>query len=135
MDKRILLIIEEEVKRFTSEPIDMTKLLTNIQSKMIQVESTDDLILSYKKSFNKFEREIDRKYAIYDFFRFLRPELGYKVSKYIGSNQVILEKNDKEIYNSDNEKSLANPEKFEIFFQTEMFLIILKGVSKFGKPS
>lgn len=51
------------------------------------------------KHFNHYERPIDRKYFVYDVFRYV--DARHKIEKYIGSNQVILYLDNKEIYNSD----------------------------------
>jgi len=76
---------------------------------------------SVAKAFNNFERTIDRKYALYETFGFLRPEFGFKVEKYHGSNQVILyDEKGTELYNSDREGKLGNPQDFRTFFKSQL---------------
>lgn len=127
MDYRIYWIIEEEVAK-VSPNIDMEKLLSNIKAQIKKLEQIDNLMRAYKEQFNEFKRPIDRKYALYDYFGILKPIYGYKVTKYVGSNQVILEKDGKVIYDSDREGKLSNPLDFEVFFETQIFLIRMKEI-------
>lgn len=105
----------------------MEKLLANIKHKVQKLQTVDKIIDNYKHGFNNFKNNIDRKYALYDFFGYFKPIYGFEVTKFIGSNQVILTKDNKQIYNSDNEGNLTNPEKFERFFEKLVFDLVLKG--------
>jgi len=83
------------------------------------------IIEYHKQHFNAFKREIDRKYTIYDIFRYVDTKTGYKIEKYIGSNQVILYYENKEIYNSDHEGKLKNVSEFTKFLNKELIKLCL----------
>ena len=77
---------------------------------IITPSNIEEYVNQLKLVFNDFKLEIDQKYAVYEVFRGLDPIHGFKLHKYTGSNQIILEKDNVEIYNSDAEH--LNPELF-----------------------
>ena len=53
--------------------------------------------------YNNFQTAQDRKYHVYSLFRDFCSDEGFEVTKLVGSNQVILCKNGKSIYDSETE--------------------------------
>lgn len=80
----------------------------------MEKKDIDAFIKNLKSNFNRFERNIDRKYALYRTFMYADESSSYNIKKYIGSNQVILKYKDETVYNSDDEKpEQRTPEVFE----------------------
>ena len=70
---------------------------------IITPNNIEEYVNQLKLVFNDFKLEIDQKYAVYEVFRVIDPAIGFKLHRYPGSNQIILEKDNVEIYNSDGE--------------------------------
>ncbi len=85
----------------------------------MKIEQLKQYIENRKIEFNGFKRIIDRKYFVYDIFRFINyQKYLFKCEKYIGSNQIILYYNDKEVYNSI--KDNFNPLTFKTFMFNQL---------------
>ena len=83
-------------------------------------QKAQEIVNHFEHTNNHFKNEIDRKYALYEVFRDIRQPvmnaLNLKITKYQGSNQVVLTEDGKTIYDSDAEGSLKNIAKFKKFF-------------------
>jgi hypothetical protein len=74
--------------------------------KKIIEQWTNKILKDQAKNFNHFKNEQDQKYLLWSEFSdiYLTPKHGIKITKYTGSNQVIVTKNGKYIYYSDDGK-------------------------------
>lgn len=79
------------------------------------MSETRHMIDLMANEFNNFKNTIDRKYGIYEIFRYVPSDTGYRVEKMIGSNQILLYRDEALIYNSDSEGELTNSERYTEF--------------------
>jgi len=78
----------------------------------------NEVMSENKKHYNDFKTVQDRKYHLYSIFRdycLNKVNEGFKIVKYVGSNQVILYKNGKSVYNSETDK--LNSETYMSFLK------------------
>jgi len=80
-----------------------------------------------ESQFNRFDRNIDRKYALYSVFQAVRPEFGFKVEKMVGSNQVLLYDKGKLVYDSEREGKLSSPTNFKQFLKSQIQTLVERG--------
>lgn len=67
-------------------------------------------------NWNRFKNNIDRKWCLWSLFRYFPEEgqHGYRASRYVGSNQVVLWRDDVVIYDSMDEGWL---QRYPLLFQ------------------
>lgn len=73
------------------------------EENLLQENEVEEYVNRIKVHFNDFKREVDQKWAVYDIFRSVSGSCGYAIDRLIGSNQVILTRDNVTLYDSDGE--------------------------------
>jgi len=92
-------------------------LVMGYPGKVLRDDGIEDFVyVELPRNWNNFKNNIDRKYCIWSLFRYFPEEgqHGYKASRYIGSNQIVLRRDGEVIYDSYDETWL---QRYPLLFQ------------------